>query len=94
MCDQFKVKSLLGFGVEPNDPIIRAAGSLLQYARETQRNGLAHIRSLIKESRSEYLLLDAACRKNLEIDLNTGGQAEYTLAWIIDQCKTEGKSEA
>jgi DNA mismatch repair protein MutS len=85
---QFKTKDLSGFGCQTLTLAIRAAGCLIQYAKDTQRNQLPHINSLSKESRSEYIMLDSASRKNLEIDINLAGETRHTLAWIMDACKT------
>lgn len=85
---QFKTRDLSGFGCQDLTLAIRAAGCLIQYAKDTQRNQLPHINSLSKESRSEYIMLDSASRKNLEIDVNLSGETKHTLAWIMDACKT------
>ncbi|MFT6028875.1 MAG: DNA mismatch repair protein MutS [Oleiphilaceae bacterium] len=85
---QFKTKDLSGFGCQDMLLAINAAGCLIQYAKDTQRNQLPHITSLSKETRSEYIMLDAASRKNLEIDTNLSGETKHTLAWIMDACKT------
>lgn len=88
LTNQFKTKDLSGFGVEQMDLAVSAAGCLLQYAKDTQRNDLPHITSLTKEEQSQYILLDAASRKNLEIDVNLAGDSAHTLAWAMDACKT------
>jgi DNA mismatch repair protein MutS len=67
---------------------IQAAGCLLQYAKDTQRNQLPHINALTKEMRTTSILLDAASRKNLEIDTNLAGDTQHTLAWVMDACST------
>ena len=85
---QFRTRDLSGFGCQDLSLAIRAAGCLIQYAKDTQRNQLPHITSLSKESRSEYIMLDSASRKNLEIDMNLSGETRHTLAWIMDACKT------
>ena len=85
---QFKTKDLSGFGCQSMQLAINAAGCLIQYAKDTQRNQLPHINSLSKETRSEYIMLDSASRKNLEIDTNLSGDTKHTLAWIMDECKT------
>ncbi len=84
----FGTRDLSGFGCEHLKLAIGAAGCLLQYAKETQRNQLAHIRHLSKESRSDAILLDAASRRNLEIDTNQQGNTDHTLAWVMDKCHT------
>ena len=85
---QFRTRDLSGFGCQDLTLAIRAAGCLIQYAKDTQRNQLPHLTSLSKESRSEYIMLDSASRKNLEIDINLSGETRHTLAWIMDACKT------
>jgi len=88
LTQQFKTKDLSGFGCENMHLAIQAAGCLLQYAKDTQRNQLPHITKLSKESRSNCIVLDAASRKNLEIDVNLSGDTSNTLAWVMDACKT------
>jgi len=84
----FHTKDLTGFGCENMPLAIQAAGCLLQYAKETQRNQLSHISSLNKEARSDSIILDAASRKNLEIDTNLSGDTTFTLSWVMDSCQT------
>ena len=84
----FKTKDLSGFGCENMPLAIQAAGCLLQYAKETQRNQLPHISNLKKETRSDSIILDAASRKNLEIDTNLTGDKTFTLSWVMDNCQT------
>ena len=88
LCQQFKVRDLMGFGCENMPLAVCAAGCLLQYAKDTQRSELEHLRTLNRESRSDAILLDAASRKNLEIDANYSGGHDFTLYWVMDHCKT------
>ncbi len=85
---QFNTRDLQGFGCAHLSLAIAAAGCLLQYARETQRTALPHIRSLHHESREDSVALDAATRRNLEIDTNLSGGEEHTLLWVMDKTKT------
>lgn len=84
---QFNTKDLSGFGCADLNLAISAAGCLLQYAKETQRTAMPHIRSLIHERREDSVVLDAATRRNLEIDINMGGGSEHTLMWVMDKTK-------
>lgn len=84
LCDQFNVKDLSGFGCQEMLAGIAAAGCLLQYARDTQRSQLPHIRKIQIEQRNEAVQLDGATRKNLELDQNLQGGREHTLASILD----------
>jgi DNA mismatch repair protein MutS len=82
---QFGTRDLRGFGAEHVPAAVTAAGSLLEYARETQRTALPHIHSLQVEQRSDAILIDATSRRNLELENNIAGGAEHTLAWIMDR---------
>lgn len=88
LTQQFNTKDLAGFGCTELSLAIAAAGCLLQYARETQRTALPHIRSLIHERREDSVILDAATRRNLEIDTHLNGGEQFTLQWILDKTKT------
>jgi len=84
LTQQFQVKDLQGFGVADLPVAVAAAGALLQYARETQRTLLPHIRSLRREHPDKSVLMDPATRRNLEISQNLSGQTAFTLAWVMD----------
>lgn len=88
LCQQFSTQDLKGFGCEQLSLAIGAAGSLLNYAKETQRTALPHIRSLYHERISETVVLDAATRRNLELDKNLSGGRDNTLQSVIDRCQT------
>ncbi|WP_392562050.1 DNA mismatch repair protein MutS [Orbus sturtevantii] len=85
---QFGTKDLIGFGVEQSIKALKAAGCLLQYVKDTQKTSLPHIRSIIKESHDNFIILDAATRRNLEITENLSGSTENTLAKILDKTQT------
>ena len=88
LTSQFNTRDLAGFGCENMPVAIAAAGCLLQYARDTQRTALPHIRALRVEQREDSLILDAASRRNLELETNLRGGHEHTLAWVIDRTAT------
>ena len=88
LCQQFATQDLKGFGCEQLSFAIGAAGCLLNYAKETQRTALPHIRSLFHERISETVVLDAATRRNLELDKNLSGGRDNTLQSVIDRCQT------
>jgi len=85
---QLQVRDLTGFGCDDLTLAICAAGCLLQYAKETQRTALPHIRKLTRERRDEAVILDATSRRNLEIDINLMGGHQHTLAWVMDKTAT------
>ncbi|WP_417596364.1 DNA mismatch repair protein MutS [Oceanospirillum sp.] len=88
LCRQFETRDLAGFGCQHLDVAIGAAGALLEYVKDTQRSGLPHVRTLQEESRDECIQIDAASRRNLEIDTNLGGGIENTLASVLDNTAT------
>ena len=85
---QFGTHDLNGFGVELAKLALRAAGCLLQYAKDTQRTSLPHIRTITLERQQDVILMDAATRRNLELTQNLGGGVENTLAKILDNTVT------
>ncbi|MFN2288965.1 MAG: DNA mismatch repair protein MutS [Chromatocurvus sp.] len=86
--EQFQTRDLQGFGCEDMPLGIAAAGCLLQYARDTQRSALPHIAAIGVERRSDSVAMDAATRRNLEIDRNLAGGEDHTLLWVMDRCRT------
>ena len=79
LTDQLGTLDLKGFGVDDLPLAICAAGALLQYVRDTQKSALPHIRSLHVEERTDTLILDAATRRNLELDASLSGNGDATL---------------
>ncbi|EGH46711.1 DNA mismatch repair protein MutS, partial [Pseudomonas syringae pv. pisi str. 1704B] len=63
-------------------------GCLLSYAKETQRTALPHLRSLRHERLDDTVILDAASRRNLELDTNLSGGRDNTLQSVMDRCQT------
>ena len=56
--------------------------------RDTQKSALPHIRALHVEERSDALMLDAASRRNLELDVSLTGNEDATLLAVLDSCVT------
>jgi len=94
LTDQLGALDLRGFGVDELPLALRAAGALLQYVRDTQRSALPHIRALQVEERSDALALDAATRRNLELDASLTGNEQATLFAVIDATVTAMGSRA
>ena len=88
LTQQFQTKDLHGFGCQALKRGIQAAGCLIQYAKDTQRTALPHIRTILVEQADDAIILDAATRKNLEIDINLNGDQDFTLAWVLDRTAT------
>ena len=85
---QFNTYDLNGFGCADLNPAICAAGALLDYVKHTQRTALPHINALTVEATSAYIQLDAATRRNLEIDLTLRGEASPTLYSLLNTTQT------
>jgi DNA mismatch repair protein MutS len=88
LVQQFGTQDLAGFGCDHLQVAIAAAGCLLSYARETQRTALPHVRSLAHENRDEAVIMDAATRRNLELDINLNGSDEHTLFSVLNRAAT------
>lgn len=88
LCQQFGTHDLNSFECQHLTQGVSAAGGLLLYAQETQRTALPHIRRLHHERLDETVILDAASRRNLELDTNLSGGRENTLLSVLDRCMT------
>lgn len=85
---QFNTLNLHGFGLEKQPLAICAAGALMQYLKDTQRTALMHIQAIKTESIHNYVLLDSATQKNLELIQNLSGSTSHTLSEILDNTTT------
>lgn len=88
LCEQLGTNDLSGFGCEELEQATCAAGCLLHYVRETQRSILPHIHSLHIEQREDSIILDAATRRNLELEYSLSDHPDNTLAGILDKTST------
>ncbi len=88
LTQQFGTQDLSGFGCEHLQIAIAAAGCLLAYARETQRTALPHVRTLGHENHDDTVVMDAATRRNLELDINLTGGDENTLFSVLNHTAT------
>ena len=94
LTDQLGTLDLKGFGVDELPLAIRAAGALLQYVRDTQKSAVPHIRALRVEQRADSLGLDAATRRNLELDTSLSANEGATLFAVLDASVTAMGSRA
>jgi DNA mismatch repair protein MutS len=88
LCEQFATRDLAGFGCAERPLAVRAAGCLLQYVRDTQKSALPHLRSVRTEERTDAVLLDAATRRNLELDASLADRPDCTVAAVLDHTAT------
>jgi DNA mismatch repair protein MutS len=94
LAQQLGTRDLAAFGVEDVPLAVAAAGALVQYAASTQQTVLAHVRSLAVEDEGEFLRLDSATRRNLEITATLRGEPAPTLLSLLDTCATAAGSRA
>ncbi|MEZ5449415.1 MAG: DNA mismatch repair protein MutS [Thiolinea sp.] len=88
LLQQFQVHDLSGFGCEAMPLAITAAGALLNYVQETQRTALPHINGLTVEQSDDGIIMDAASRRNLELEHSLSGEHKNTLISVIDHTAT------
>lgn len=85
----FHVQVLTGLGIEDFPAGITAAGALLQYLYDTQKNSLSHFTHLYPYLTSKYMLLDSSTRRNLELtETLREKQKKGSLLWVLDKTKT------
>ncbi len=89
LTSHFHVHSLEGFGIEGMDSAVQAAGAILAYARQNLFNSCEHIRRVIPYNRCEFMILDEATVRNLEIFYCAGFQGRKgSLADVVDHTRT------
>jgi DNA mismatch repair protein MutS len=86
LLQQLGAATLAGFGCEDLTLAIGACGALLDYAGKTQGQALAHVTAVTAERAGEYLRLDAATRRNLELTETLRGERAPTLFSLLDEC--------
>jgi DNA mismatch repair protein MutS len=89
LLQKFKVRSLEGLGCERLTLAVRAAGGLLEYLEDTQKENPVSLQSLRTYTLTDYLILDDQSRRNLEI-IQTVRDAMLhgSLLWAIDKTIT------
>src|SRR5204862_1858793 len=92
LAKQFGTRDLTPFGAHDVPLGVAAAGALLVYASATQQSSLAHVREMSVETASEFVALDPATRRNLEITATLSGAESPTLLSLLDNCTTAAGS--
>ena len=89
LLDHFKLKSLEGFGCEEMKAAVYAAGQVLSYLSETQKRTINQITNLKAYHLEDYMVLDSASRRNLELSSTIrDNQRSGSLLSILDQTVT------
>lgn len=85
---QLRVHSLDGFGLRGKPLAVRAAGAIIQYIHETQRNAASQITSLRTYTNGGTMFLDPQTRRNLELLEGSSGKAKDALVGVLDHTRT------
>ena len=85
LIDHFQVHSLRAFGCEELPAAVSAAGGIIAYLYETQKNSLIHVRKIATYETGQFMTLDPATRRNLELTKTfRAGDASGSLFAILD----------
>ncbi|HEY5970384.1 MAG TPA: DNA mismatch repair protein MutS [Pseudoxanthomonas sp.] len=84
----FGLHDLAGFGIDEKPLATAAAGALLGYVEETQKQRLPHLTAIAVESSSEAIAMNAATRRHLELDTRVDGDTKNTLLGVLDSTIT------
>ena len=87
--EQYHLTSLIPLGLEEHKPAVCAAGALMKYLRETQKNALEHMQTPRFAENGRVMLLDPGTRRNLELTENLRGRGKKgTLLELLDHTVT------
>ncbi len=85
----FGVGTLNGFGLADYPTGTIAAGAVMQYLLETQKNNLSHITHINPYRTGRFMIIDTSTRRNLElIETLREKQKRGSLLWVLDKTKT------
>ena len=84
----FNLHDLGGFGIEDKPLCIAAAGALLGYVEETQKQRLPHLTTIVVEASDGAIAMNAATRRHLELDTRADGDTRTTLLGVLDSTVT------
>ncbi|GFI08791.1 DNA mismatch repair protein MutS [Lachnospiraceae bacterium] len=89
LLDHFGVSDLAGLGLRDLSCGTIAAGTLLKYLYETQKNSLSHMTRLQPYTIGKYMIIDSSSRRNLElVETLREKQKRGSLLWVLDKTKT------
>jgi len=85
----FGTNSLRGFGCEEMPAAVAAAAGAIRYLQQMQKSAVEQVRALRTYSPSQFMVLDAATRRNLELTASLrDGSRRNTLLWALDDTRT------
>src|SRR5205085_1741263 len=92
LAKQLGTRDLAPYGAQDVPLGVAAAGALMTYAGSTQQSSLAHVNEMVVETATEFVALDPATRRNLEITATLSGGESPTLFSLLDHCATAAGS--
>lgn len=90
--DTFATKSLKGFGIDELPDGITACGAVLHYVKTMQNGNIGHLQGIRHYNPTNYMMLDAATRRNLEITYSFAGTQDGALLRVLDKTSTSAGS--
>ncbi len=84
----FGLHDLSSFGIDDKPRAVAAAGALLGYVQETQKQQLPHLSAIAVESAGDAIAMNAATRRHLELDTRVDGDTKNTLLGVLDATVT------
>lgn len=84
LAEQFGTRDLSGFGCQNYSAAIGAAGCLLGYCQDKHRSDLPHVKTIRVESRDNFIRMDLATRRNLELANDGPDKAKHSLIQVLD----------
>lgn len=88
LLEHFGVQTLSGYGCDGKPLAVRAAGAILHYLQETQRGTTEQIQRLAVYDAGDYMTLNAATRRNLELTESLRGKKAASLLGVVDDTVT------
>ena len=88
LTEQYSLRDLSSFACQDVPLATIAAGCIIEYLKTTQRSALPHIHRFKIDRPTDYILIDATTRRNLELEYHIGGKHNHTLAGILDYTAT------
>ncbi|MEX1274761.1 MAG: DNA mismatch repair protein MutS [Bacteroidota bacterium] len=88
LVNHFKTQSLKGYGIEAYRIGVVAAGAVMNYLQETQKANLPHIKKIAPYDTTDFIVLDASTKRNLEVTSSISGQSDGTLFSVLDETLT------
>ncbi|AFZ01019.1 DNA mismatch repair protein MutS [Calothrix sp. PCC 6303] len=89
LLQKFKIRSLEGLGCDHLPLAVRAAGGLLEYLEETQKESSIPLQPLRSYTLADFLIVDYQTRRNLEITQTIrDGTYHGSLLWALDRTST------